>query len=373
MIDMKDNVINRVKKFSYDREMVFDTVNKESYSYRKLFSLAYQMANEIRKDRLNSRSKEIIAILDNSMELFLLYFAAMFANTTIIPVDLQKSENEIELIIQQHPDAAVIRDIVIKNTERLLEDEKIQELFSRIDFDRIYIITYTSGSTGKPKGVMHTAGNLFYSAVVFGEKLKYNKDTIICHNMPMTYMAGILNTIILPFIMGGKIIVFPRFSIKNALGFWKHAVAYQVNTFWFSPTMVHLLMKIDRGNTVIEYFKESNITISVGTAPLSVDLKKKFENKYHIKLYQSYGLSETLFLTSADETTKEEGSVGSLLNEVELKIDQDTFEILIAVPWMFKGYTNAKTEDYFKEGKYITGDLGKWIGQELFITGRKRI
>ncbi len=367
MLDVRRNVIDKVKSFPYDKEMVLDSISKQKFSYRKLFTLAYRS----REDVLETESEEIIAILDNSIELLILYFAAMFTGKIIIPVDPQKSENEIELIIKIHNNAKVIRNVYLCNLEELLSDRKIEELFLDIDFDKIFLVTYTSGSTGTPKGVMHTAGNLFYSAIAFGKKLKYNEETILCHVMPMTYMAGILNSIFLPFIMGGKIVVFPRFSVKNAMMFWKNVIKYQGNTFWLSPTMVHLLMTVDRGNMVVEYFRDKTITISVGTAPLPLDLKRKFERKYNVKLYQSYGLSETLFITSEDEMSSGDGSVGTLLEDVELSMDYD-FEILVHVPWMFQGYSNVGTKEYFKEGNYITGDLGKWREGELYITGRKK-
>ena len=94
------------------------------------------------------------------------------------------------------------------------------------------------------------------------------------HTMPMTYMAGILNTIFLPFIFGGKIILLPRFNVKNSMLFWKNIEKYNVNTFWLSPTMLHLLMKIDKGNSIVDYFANRKIWFSVGTAPLNPKLKE---------------------------------------------------------------------------------------------------
>ena len=163
MLDVRRNVIDKVKSFPYDKEMVLDSISKQKFSYRKLFTLAYRS----REDVLETESEEIIAILDNSIELLILYFAAMFTGKIIIPVDPQKSENEIELIIKIHNNAKVIRNVYLCNLEELLSDRKIEELFLDIDFDKIFLVTYTSGSTGTPKGVMHTAGNLFYSAIAF--------------------------------------------------------------------------------------------------------------------------------------------------------------------------------------------------------------
>ena len=55
-----------------------------------------------------------------------------------------------------------------------------------------------------------------------------------------------------------------------------------------------------------------------------------------------------------------------------MKIDTSCHdEIRIDVPWMFLGYSNENTSDYFEDNKYKSGDLGKVDNQNrLYITGR---
>lgn len=362
----KQKIIEKLNSINYSEVFVYDVMEKKEYTYKEIFSNAYYISK-------NLLGKNNIVIMENSIKLLIMYFAAIFAKCTLIPIDPEKSKREIDLIKSYHSDSKIFKDKAdtdIFEYEELTEEE-ISELFYTVDFDRDYLITYTSGSTGSPKGVIHSLGNLLNSAISFGEKMGYDSSKRICHMMPMTYMAGILNTIILPFITGGKIVLFERFSVKRAIRFWQNIIAYKVNTMWLSPIMLHLIMAIDKGKDVVTYFENVNMTISVGTAALPIELKKNFEKKYNVKVYQSYGLSETLFVSTADNNLKNVQSVGTLLEGVDIQINKDS-EILIDLPWMFKGYVNAETENYFEDGKYKTGDLGKIVEKELFICGRKK-
>jgi len=361
--NLPDAVYSIIESINYDDIFVIDGMNEKKYSYRQIFSYALDM------DFCSSTCNEYMVVLDNNIELFVYLFAAMLHNQVIIPVDPEKKPGEVQFIQNIHPHAVYIDFCHLPECVTLLSDEKILQAFKNIDYHKDFLITYTSGSTGEPKGVVHSAYNLFYSALVFGKQLGYNKETKMCHTMPMTYMAGILNTIILPFIMKGQIVLFERFHVKNVMKFWKNVIKYEVNTFWLSPTMLHLIMKIDKGETVKKYLHSVGARFSVGTAPLTKELRREFEEKYQVSIFQSYGLSETLFISSADDQHLSAGSVGRVLDDVNLEFEESG-EILIDVPWMMKRYENADTLQFYKDGKYISGDLGEIRYGELYITGR---
>lgn len=367
--DVRKNVIDRIMLFNFEQEFISDVCTGVSITYIKFFKKVVEILNTN-----IFKNKEIIVIMNNSLELCMLYFASMFSDSIIIPVDPEKPAIEIEQIKREHPGAYIITEFSNGNNLENINyicKETIIDLFKKIDYDREYLVTYTSGSTGNPKGVIHSAGNLFYSAIAFGEHISYNNEIIMSHTMPMTYMAGILNTIFLPFIFGGKIILLPRFNVKNSMLFWKNIEKYNVNTFWLSPTMLHLLMKIDKGNSIVDYFANRKIWFSVGTAPLSPKLKEEFEKKYKIKIYVSYGLSETLFVTSGNEDTNYNDSVGRVINGAEVYINTDK-EILIKVPWIYKGYIENREVINKMETIYKSGDLGMLLENELKVTGRKK-
>jgi long-chain acyl-CoA synthetase len=132
-----------------------------------------------------------------------------------------------------------------------------------------------------------------------------------------------------------------------------------------------LLLKLDRGLEGINYTKKNKITICVGTAPLMKKVQMEFEKKYDVKLFESYGISETLFVSTNYYEENKMTSVGKLLDDVTVETLDDG-ELIIKAPWICKGYHSMNKNKYFKDGKFLSGDLGKFDKSKfLFIVGRK--
>ena len=76
---------------------------------------------------------------------------------------------------------------------------------------------------------------------------------------------------------------------------------------------------------MIEVQKESNIAknklrIYSATAPLSDKIRIQFQEKYHLNIINTYGMTETLFISSCDENGLKEGTVGQAIDCVETKV-----------------------------------------------------
>lgn len=362
-------ILSRLAQLVEDKEFLFDSTTEKWYSYRQLWNRAYAIANAL----VRCRHRTVIAVMNNGFNLFVLYFACMLSDITIVPIDPLKSRKEIERIIADYKDYLLLADgdKIFYEDNDVVSKKIITDRIGSIDLDKDFIITYTSGSTGRSKGVIHNLRNLFFAAAVFGEVTRLNDKYSMAHVMPMTYMAGILNTIILPFFCEAKIVLLPRFDIMSAINFWKAVERLNITAFWFSPTMLNMIMSLDKKAKVKEYLLKKDTLFFVGTAPLSENTRQRFESKYGVQLLQSYGLTETLFIsTETIEMDKDVKSVGTVLPHVKIDFDNNN-EICIDVPWMFSGYYNADNKDYFMELKYKTGDIGMVDDKNrLSITGR---
>ena len=265
---------------------------------------------------------------------------------------------------------ADFKDFKIRNLEVNYLD--LTNIFVKIDYDSLFIITFTSGSTGKSKGVMHSFNNFAFSSEKFSKQFGFNKTHKFFHNLPMSYIGGILNLLILPLISESKIIISDRFDISKIINFWHEPIKYSANTFWFPPTIISLLLKLDRGDIGTNYSKKNKIIGLVGMAALKENVKKEFEEKYKIPLFESYALSETFFLSTNFPEYDKAGTTGKLLEDVKIEFSQEG-EILIDVPWMFLGYIGLKNDEFFVESKYISGDIGRMDNEGyLQLTGRKK-
>ncbi len=127
-----------------------------------------------------------------------------------------------------------------------------------------------------------------------------------------------------------------------------------------------------------------------GSAPLPLELFKRFEKATNVTIVEGYGLTEATCLVSCNpvDGVKKVGSIGITFPYTDVKIFKagpgepvecaidEVGEICISNPGVYVGntYTEAeKNRDLFF-GKYLrTGDLGRMDGDGyLWITGRAK-
>jgi long-chain acyl-CoA synthetase len=152
-----------------------------------------------------------------------------------------------------------------------------------------------------------------------------------------------------------------------------------------SPTVLSILLRMDRGRTGEEFCRNSVRHPFVGFAPLPLKVKNEFEARYGIHLIENYGLSETLFISARSrETFPVSGYVGEPLAGLQLRIVDDEGsvasagedrEVQVLTPDLMAGYLDAEgclveinSGDWFS-----TGDVGHLDSHgSLSITGRKK-
>ena len=144
----------------------------------------------------------------------------------IVVIDPQKGKKEIQdILLLQKKSVQIIEEDgqngkaqYIWNRQNQSKEEmryRLIESIKQTDFAAPFLVTYTSGTSGKTKGVIHSLDNLFSTAFALKDKLDLPETGAYLHLMPMSYMAGILNSIIFPFILGYKIVLIPRFSVPR--------------------------------------------------------------------------------------------------------------------------------------------------------------
>ncbi|MEW6044785.1 MAG: class I adenylate-forming enzyme family protein [Thermoproteota archaeon] len=376
--------LKKIFEENWNDVFIIDSVTDTKFTYGDFFKKITKFKEKITNLGV-SRGDFLCLILDNSVDLAAIYFSSLLLGARTVPIDPLKGRDEIKEILSHFSNKKIICDedsnarffegihlnkLQVNSQENNNRDDL--EKFTELNFDDTFLITFTSGSTGKQKGVMHSFNNLFQSAISFQQKFNFNKNNTFLHNLPMTYMAGILNLLVLPLVSLSKIVIGSRTNISNIATFWNTPIKYSTNTFWLIPTILDLLLKLDRGNNGATFTKNNNITICVGTSPLSVVTKKNFEEKYKVELFESYGLSETLFVSTNYLNYNKSSSVGKTLDGVEVKILADK-ELAIKAPWMFQGYFNLNNNDYLDDKFFLSGDLGEIDAENfLYIVGRKK-
>jgi len=187
---------------------------------------------------------------------------------------------------------------------------------------------YTSGTTGHPKGVKRNAPTpeqAAYSerlrALIYG--LKPGARTLLpgplYHSAPNSFglRAGRL---------GGALVLMPRFDPEE---FLRLIETEKIDTIFMVPTMFVRLMKLPeavRG----KYDTSSLRHVVHAAAPCPAEVKRAMIEWWGPVIYEYYGSTEATALTFAnsDDALKKPGTVGKILDGVELRFIGDNCEPL---------------------------------------------
>ena len=113
-----------------------------------------------------------------------------------------------------------------------------------------------------------------------------------------------------------------------------------------------------------------------GAAPIAPEVLRFFMG-VGIPMYEAYGMTENSAVATANRPGRVRlGTVGEPHRGTELRLDEETGEVLVRHPAVFAGYWNnptATAEAVDSDGWLHTGDVGEWVdGTHLRITDRMK-
>ncbi|MEX5730000.1 fatty-acyl-CoA synthase [Rhodovulum iodosum] len=256
--------------------------------------------------------------------------------------------------------------------------------------DRVAALFHTGGTTGMPKVARHKLSGMIYNGWL-GKRLLFTPtDTLLCP-LPLFHVFAAY-PVLMSTIASGAHVVFPTPAGFRGEGvfdnFWKLIERWRVSYVITVPTAVAALMqrKVDADISTLRYAFS-------GSAPLPVELYRRFEEATGVTICEGYGLTEATCLVAINppEGEKKIGSVGLPFPYTDIRIlhctpeggvdreceTDEVGEICVASPGVYEGSTyteDAKNLGLFAEGRYLrTGDLGRRDADGyLFITGRAK-
>ena len=248
-------------------------------------------------------------------------------------------------------------------------------------------ILYTSGTTGLPKGAMLTHGNLASNVISCAQIFKITDDDCFLCLLPMFHSFAWTTCVVIPMYLNLKVVivanVMPASKWLGAMGAEKVTVILAV------PQIYAVLSKEAKGlkRLYLRFWPFKNVRFAVsGAAPLTQEIKDRFEEKIGVPILEGYGLTETSPVVSVNtEELQKIKSVGPAIPAVStIVLDDDGNEVprnkegelCIKGPNVFRGYwgnekatRNAFTEDgWFKTGDIVEVDDDGFI----FIKDRKK-
>jgi len=310
---------------------------------------------------------------------------------------------------------------------RAAHPDAVADLMDQVQPDDVITLVYTSGTTGPPKGAMLTVANVDFAMNAVLENHGFISPPPNRHDLTLSYLplchvaerffttwynagAGtqvnfaesidtvpqnlreVQPTILLAvpriwekLLAAARIKVDSATRFKRAYGRFWLGQADKIGDVLAANGGEHTLASRIRYRigwvlfyrALLERLGLRRVRYAVcGAAPIAPEVLKFFMG-IGIRVVEVYGMTEnTAIATSNRRGRVRLGTVGEPLDGIEVRLDEETGEILTRHPANFAGYwrnpeATAATID--ADGWLHTGDVGEWIdGSHLRITDRMK-
>jgi acyl-CoA synthetase (AMP-forming)/AMP-acid ligase II len=239
------------------------------------------------------------------------------------------------------------------------------------------LLLYTSGSTGRPKGALITHDNLITNGREIAAWLRIAAADRMACIMPLFHANALVIGVTTPLLCGASTVVAERFSVS---GFWPMIDRFRPTMFGSVATMLTRLLAA--GPPPPSLRRQSVRFALCGSAPVPVEVMRRFEDAFGIVVVEGYGLTEsTCRATFNPVDAPRPGSAGKAIgNELRI-VDPDgsscpagtVGEVLLRGRNVMAGYFRAPeaTRAALAGGWLRTGDLGYLTDDGfLYLVGR---
>ena len=309
---------------------------------------------------------------------------------TVLEVDLLRyvSPPKSWIIPLIRPKMTQAPGVEYKNFNTELNKQNTTLDFEDVQKDRVAFYFHTGGTTGMPKVAQHLYSGTIYNGWVGAEILLDENDVMLCP-LPLFHVMA-CQVMLLGALASGAHVVFPTPQGYRGEGvldnIWKLTERWKVTFIVSVPTALAAMMQraVDADISTVK-------TAFSGSAPLPVELFKRFEETTGVTIVEGYGMTEATCLVSGNPVDGEKkiGSIGIPFPYTDIKIIKGTDnglidasvdevgEICVSNPGVYVGHTYTEAEknkDLYYNEKYLrTGDLGR-VDEDgyLWITGRAK-
>lgn len=261
-----------------------------------------------------------------------------------------------------------------------------------VDEDDPAVILFTSGTSGRAKGATHSHRNVIAACqyILMGDALAAEMgfspapDRRFLLISPLFHIASLHNLAVPRLAAGDTAVIYSgRFEIDQVLSLIE---AERVTNWGAMPTMLSRLVSFDG---LGKYDLSSLRALSVNSAPSSAELKSRLREVLPAagqSLITTYGLTESstaaTFAAPAD-LLADPSTVGTPVTNMQVSIrsadgdpvpDGEVGEIWLRGAQMMLGYWNdpvATETSRAPGGWFRTGDIGRFYGEKLSISGRR--
>lgn len=335
--------------------------------------------------------KSLSFLAANSVELAEIFIAGLISGVRMTFISETSLEREVEgalalnnpdlfLSSRVGPDFEKLRKLASGFSPRIsMMSDFYDEALTSSDccpqgFEYGEVMLSTSGSEGDPKGLVLDGALVWESACVFSEVYDVQYGYRFWNFLPMSYLGGLLNLLLIPLAGNAAVFIDSPFSSATYSRFLPTLERLQINSLWLVPTIARGLLRLLPSDTSSGAVLAKLKLVLIGTAPITREELIDVENSLGCPVYQSYGLTETTFLAVSKMSAREgENSVGQPFPGVQIRVDPETSHIWAMTPYMCKGQVRSDGSLLkFASEWFDTGDLGRLEDGKLYLLGRDR-
>jgi acyl-CoA synthetase (AMP-forming)/AMP-acid ligase II len=287
------------------------------------------------------------------------------------------------------------------------------------DPDDIVLLQHSSGTTGLQKGVALSHQAVFNQLANLCAALDYTKEDVIVSWLPLYHDMGLIAGFILPILTGHHLVLLSPFDWVKAPQRLFHAITKYNGSLVWLPNFAYYFCAQKIRDRHLEGVDLSSLRAVINCSePVRDDGHQVFLEKFkpygldENALAVSYAMAENVFGVTqtkigqplyfedidrevlqtqkfalpADpgKATVRMVSCGKPIPNVEIKIvdqngntlkDRRVGEVAVHSNCMLTEYYNrpdATEETLLPDDYFLTGDFGYKVGEQLFITGRKK-
>ncbi|WP_395689435.1 AMP-binding protein [Aestuariivirga sp.] len=280
----------------------------------------------------------------------------------------------------------LLEPVLVVEGEEMLANEGFElPAEQEHDPEELAYLIFTSGTTGEPAGVEITRYNLASHLGTLTRLFHFNSDTRVFIPTPLSHTDGLIFGLMLTVSTGGSTIRpgAPDLSdFENWIGMiTKYSATHMVT----NPTVLSLIDRTAASNNCFRTDLFKGILSSASL--LRPKLWNHFEERFGVKIYNLYGLTETVTSALYAGRHPEMGRIGTLGKPIDCQArivpmtasggQMDIGELELKGPHVFRGYyqNSARTQAAFTPDHWMkTGDMVRMLDDGSFeFLGRAKL